>query len=323
MRALLAATAVVLMAMGSAQAQDSGPVANCQQVRIVVPYPAGGATDVATRIVAERMMAALKRPVVVENRGGATGNIGTIAVIKSAPDGCVLLVNATVIATFVHSMPNLPYDPHKDLMPIGGVGITPTLIVSAPSVKAGTLKELIALSKGESNGLNYSSAGYGLQQHLAMEEIARRTGAKWTHVPYKGGGPAMNDLMAGRLDVGAFLAGTTKPFVESGKLKAYAIVAEKRSPLMPDVPTTTEQGLSDMNAGVHFMLFAPAGTPEPAIALYEKTLRSIVAEPELAERFVKIGFEATPMTAKEVDQRMRETGDRLAPLIKQLKIRLE
>jgi tripartite-type tricarboxylate transporter receptor subunit TctC len=295
----------------------------CPQVRLVVPYPAGGATDVATRIVAERLDATLKKTMLVENRAGATGNIGTATVVNAAPDGCTLLVNATVIATFPYSFSRLAYDPHKDLAPVGGIGVTPTLVVAPPNTPANNLKELVELSKSKPDGLNYSTAGYGLQQHLATEEIAQRTGAKFTHVAYRGGGPAMNDLMAGRLDFGVFLAGTTKPLIASGKLKALAIVAEKRSELVPEIPTTTEQGLGGMNAGVHFMLFAPAATPKPVVAALGAALKKVISDPTLKQRFAGIGFDATALDSAEVAALMRKTGDDLAPVIKRLNVKLD
>lgn len=317
---IVTAVLVLCLGAGGMAAQDLP----CAQVRLIVPYPAGGATDVATRVVAERLDAAMKKPFVVENRGGATGNIGTVAVVNAPADGCTLLVNATVIATFPHSFAKLAYDPHKDLAPVGGVGVTPVLVIAAPSVPANDVKSLVAWSKSKPEGLNYSTAGYGLQQHLAVEEIAQRTGAKFTHVAYRGGGTAMTDLIAARLDFGAFLAGTTKALLADGKLKALAIVAEKRSPLTPDIPTTTEQGMPGMDAaGTHFMMFAPAATPKPVIALLGAELRKVIADPALKERFAAIGFDATPMTADEVAAAMRQTENRLAPLIKKLSIKLD
>jgi tripartite-type tricarboxylate transporter receptor subunit TctC len=319
----IATIALALQIIGlcaAASAQDLP----CSQVRLVVPYPAGGATDVAARVVAERLDAAFKKPFVIENRAGATGNIGTVAVVNAPPDGCTLLINATVIATFPVSFSKLAYDPFKDLAPVGGVGVTPTLLVAAPSVPAKDIKDLVTLSQSKPDGLNYSTAGYGLQQHLATEEIAQRTGAKFTHVAYRGGGTAMTDLIAARLDFGGFLAGTTKPLIASGQLRGLAIVAEKRSDLVPDIPSTTEQGLPGMNAhGVHFMMFAPAATPKPVVALLEAELKAIIADPALARRFADIGFDATPMTAEQVAATLRQTGEKLVPVIKRLNIKLD
>ena len=296
----------------------------CSQVKLVVPYPAGGATDVATRVIAGRLEAALKKSVIVENRGGATGNIGTVAVVNAPPDGCTLLINATVIATFRHSFSKLAYDPFKDLAPVGGIGVTPTIVIAAPSIPANDIKSLVAWSKSKPEGLNFSTAGYGLQQHLAIEEIAQRTGAKFVHVAYRGGGgAAMPDLMAGRVDFGGYLAGTTKTLIADGKLKALAIVQDKRSDLVPSIPTTTEQGLAGLNAGVHFMMFAPAATPKPIVAMVSAELRKIIADPAIKQRFAAIGFDATPMTADEVAAAMRKIEADLAPVIKRLNIKLD
>jgi tripartite-type tricarboxylate transporter receptor subunit TctC len=318
---------MVPLALASCLALGSGALAQdypCSSVKLVVPYPAGGATDVATRVLAERLETVFKKSFVVENRGGATGNIGTVAVVSAPADGCTLLVNATIIATFPTSFAKLSYDPFKDLAPVGGVGITPTLIVAAKSVPANEIKGLVEWSKTKPDGLNYSTAGYGLQQHLASEEIARRTGAKFTHVAYRGGGTAMADLIAARLDFGGFLAGTTKPLIAGGELKGLAIVADKRSDLVPDIPTTTEQGLPGMNShGVHFMMFAPAATPKPLIATLGAELKKIIADPTLKQRFAGIGFDPTPLTADEVAAAMRKTEADLVPTVKRLNIKLE
>jgi tripartite-type tricarboxylate transporter receptor subunit TctC len=319
MRIVLMASAL-LLGLGSAWAQDYP----CSQVKLVVPYPAGGATDVASRVVAERLEAALKKSVIVENRGGATGNIGTAAVVNAAPDGCTLLVNATVIASFPTSFTKLSYDPFKDLAPVGGIGVTPTLMIAAPSIPANDVKGLVEWSKSKPNGLNYSTAGYGLQQHLAMEELAQRTGAKFVHVVYRGGGTAMTDLIAARIDFGAFLAGTTKGLLADGKLKALAVVQDKRSELVPNVPTTEEQGFPGFNAAaVHFMMFAPAATPKPVVAMLGAQLHKVIADPALKQRFIGVGFEATPMTGDEVAAAMRRTETALAPIIKRLNIKLD
>jgi tripartite-type tricarboxylate transporter receptor subunit TctC len=295
----------------------------CSQVRLVVPYPAGGATDVATRIVAERLDAALKKTMLVENRAGATGNIGTAAVVNATPDGCTLLVNATVIASFIHSFSKLSYNPLKDLAPVGGIGVTPTLLIAAPQIPANDIKSLVEWSKNKPDGLNYSTAGYGLQQHLAVEELAQRTGGKFVHVVYRGGGTAMTDLLAARMDFGAFLAGTTKGLIADGKLKALAVVQDKRSDLVPHVPSTAEQGLPGFSAGVHFMLFAPAATPRPVVALLDAALKKVISDPAMKQRFAAIGFDATPLDSAEVAALMRKTGDDLAPVIKRLNIKLD
>ena len=211
---------------------------DCQRVTLIVPYPAGGATDVAARLVGDRLELGMKRSFVIENRPGATGNIGTAAVANAKPDGCTLLVNAAVIATFPWSFSKLGFDPVKDLAPIGGIGVTPTLLVAPKSLPADDLKGLVLLSKQRPDGLSFSTAGYGLLQHLAVEEMAQRTGAKFVHVVYKGGAQAATDLIAGRVDFGSFAAGSVIQFVKEGQLKPLGVIQETRSDLVPDVATT-------------------------------------------------------------------------------------
>jgi tripartite-type tricarboxylate transporter receptor subunit TctC len=295
----------------------------CTQVRLIVPYPAGGATDVAARLVAERLEPALKKSVVIENRAGATGNIGTIAVIGSPADGCTLLINAAVIATFPVSFTKLAYDPVKDLVPIGGIGITPTLLVTARANPPNDLKGLAQWSKSKPDGLTFSTAGYGLLQHLAVEEMGQRLNAKFVHVVYKGGAQASTDLITARVDFGSFAAGSVLPLVKDGKLKAVAVVQDKRSALVPDVPTVAEQGLPGLNAGVHFLLFAPAATPKDVVSMLSAELRKVVGDPALKERFINIGFDPTPTTSEDMIQIMRKTGEDWAPVIKRLNIKLD
>jgi tripartite-type tricarboxylate transporter receptor subunit TctC len=295
----------------------------CPQVRLITPYPPGGAADVASRLIAERLELALKKPVIVENRAGATGNVGTLAVVNSPADGCTLLNNAAVIATFTASIPKLGYDPIADLIPIGGIGITPTMLVTASASPVNNLKELIAWSKTKPEGLNFSTAGYGLLQHLAVEEIAARSGGKFVHVAYKGGAQAVTDLIASRVDLGSFAAGSVLPLVKDGKLKALALVGEKRSELVPDVPTTAEQGMPGLDAGVHFMLYAPAKTPKDTVAMLSAELRKIVGDPALKQRFINIGYDPTPASSEDMVAVMRKTGAEWTPLIKRLNIKLD
>ena len=314
----VAALAISLIA-SSAFAADY----DCAPVKLIVPYPAGGATDVGARVIAERLEAALKRSVIIETRPGATGNIGTLAVINAKADGCTLLVNAAVIATFPASFNKLNYDPIKDLIPVGAIGLTPTLLIAAPSVPANDIKSLVALSKERPDGLNFSTAGYGLLQHLAVEEIAQRTGAKFTHIVYKGGGQATTDLIAARVDFGSFAAGTVNPFLQDGKLKALTVIQDQRSALVPNVATTAEQGLPGLNAGVHFMLFAPAGTPKDVVAMLNGEMRKIVSDAATRDRLLKIGFDPTPLTVDELTEVVRRTGESWTPLIKRLNIKLD
>jgi tripartite-type tricarboxylate transporter receptor subunit TctC len=296
---------------------------DCPRASVIVPYPAGGAADVAARLVADRLEALLKQSFVVENRPGATGNIGTAAVVSAKPDGCTLLVNAAVIATFPSSFSKLAFDPIKDLVPVGGIGVTPTLLVAAKSVPADDLKGLVRLSQQRPDGLSFSTAGYGLLQHLAVEEMSRRADAKFVHVVYKGGAQAATDLIAARVDFGSFAAGSVIQFVKQGQLKPLGVIAERRSALLPAVPTTAEQGLPGLDAGVHFMLYAPAATPKEAVAVLNAELARIVDDPALKQRFADIGFDPTASTPDQAAAIMRKTADDWAPVIKRLNIRLD
>jgi tripartite-type tricarboxylate transporter receptor subunit TctC len=321
-RALLT-PATVLIAIAALLLPAAAAELPCAQVRLITPYPPGGATDVASRLVAERLSSALNKTVIVENRAGATGNIGTMAVVTSPPDGCTLLNNAAVIATFPASFTKLGYDPLSDVVPVGSIGVTPTIIVVASSNPVSDLQGMIAWSKSKPDGVNFSTAGYGLLQHLAVEEIAARSGGKFVHVAYKGGSQAIPDLIAGRVEIGSFAAGSVLPLIKEGKLKALAQVGLKRSELVPDIPTTAEQGMPDLDAGVHFMLYAPSKTPKDTIAMLSAELAKIVGDPSLKERFLNIGYDPIPGTSEEMTAVMRKTGRDWTPVIKRLGIKLD
>jgi tripartite-type tricarboxylate transporter receptor subunit TctC len=294
----------------------------CAQIRIIVPYPPGGSNDVAARIIAERLEAALKKTVVVESRPGATGNIGTMATVQSKPDGCTLLVNGAVIATFPYSFARLGYDPLSDLVPIGGIGVSPTVIVTG-SNDLKDVSQLIQRSKEKPGGLTFSTAGYGLLQHLAVEEIAQRTGARFVHVAYKGGPQSAADLIAGRLDFGSLSAGSIVQLLESGQLKPIAVLANERTALAPSIPTIVEQGLAPLDAGVLYLLFAPGGTPKDIVAFLSQELLKIIGDPAVQARLMRGGFEPTPIGFADCARIMRETAATWAPLIERLKIKLE
>jgi len=312
-----------LLATMAGAAESLAADYDCPRATLIVPYPAGGATDVAARLLADRLEALMKRSFVIENRPGATGNIGTAAVVNAKADGCMLLVNAAVIATFPSSFGRLAFDPIKDLAPIGGIGISPTLLVAAKSVAANDLNSLVQLSRERPGGLSFSTAGYGLLQHLAVEEMSRRADAKFTHVVYKGGAQAATDLIAARVDFGSFAAGSVIQFVKEGLLKPLGVIAETRSELLPDVPTTAEQGLPGLDAGVHFMLYAPAATSKQAIAALNTELNKIVGDPALRQRFADIGFDPAAISPETATAIMRRTADDWAPVIRRLNIRLD
>jgi tripartite-type tricarboxylate transporter receptor subunit TctC len=296
---------------------------NCSQVKLVVPFGAAGATDIATRVVASHLQTALGKTVLIENRAGATGNIGTIAVVNAPPDGCTLLINSTAIATFPHSFVKLGYDPFKDLVPVGGLAKTPNMFVTGPSSPAKDLRGLVALAKQRPSGLTYATSGYGLQQHLVVEEIAQRSGATFVLVPYKTAPAMLTDLAAGRVDFGSLLAGTTKSLIEERQLNGLSVIQDTRTDFLPDVRSAAEEGFPGLAGSVHFMVFAPAATPKPVLAFLQAQLAKVMSDPALKTPLLRIGYEPTPMTSEEVTAEMRKTGAAFEPLIKKLKIQLE
>lgn len=296
---------------------------NCGKIRVIVPFGVGGATDIATRAVADQLQNVLHTTLVIENRPGATGNIGTLDAVNAPADGCTLVINATSLATFTASFPHLAFDPFKDLVPIGGLGATPTVLVSAPSSPAHGLKELIALAKSRPGGLTYATSGYGLSQHLVVEQIAQRAGVSFVLVPYKSPPAMLQDIIAGRIDFGSLLAGTTKPLIDTGQLRAQVLVQDTHSSLLPDVPTTAEAGYPGLLGGVHFVVFAPGATPKPTVALLDAALRQVIAAPAMGDTLRRVGFEPTPEPSAEIVAEMQTMRAAFAPIIKSLDIHLE
>jgi tripartite-type tricarboxylate transporter receptor subunit TctC len=197
------------------------------------------------------------------------------------------------------------------------------LLVTAAASPANDIKGLGAWSKQKPDGLTFSTAGYGLLQHLAVEEMGQRLSAKFSHLVYRGGAQATTDLITGRVDFGSFAAGSVLPLVKEGKLKAIGVLQEQRSSLVPDVAPAPEQGLPGLDAGVHFMLYAPAATPKDIVALLSAELRKIVGDPALKDRFIAIGFDPTPTSSEDMVAVMRKTGQAWAPVIKRLNVKLD
>ncbi|MDP2355090.1 MAG: tripartite tricarboxylate transporter substrate binding protein [Beijerinckiaceae bacterium] len=314
----MVASAILSASVGSVSAVEM----KCPRITVVVPYTAGGATDVASRLVASAMEPLIKKSIVIETRTGATGNIGTAYVATSPPDGCTLLVNGAVMATYAHSFKKLSYDPIKDLVAVGSIGVTPTMLVTS-NKEMKNVQDLIAWSKRRPDGLSYGSAGYGLLHHLAVEEIAEKTKSRLVHVPYRGGGSATIDLTTGRLDFGSFAFGSVVSFTNAGSLQMIAVLQDKRSPLAPNVPSISEQGFPGLDAGIHFMMFAPSATPKHVVDYLSDTLAKVVADPSLTQRFAAIGFDPIPLNSREAGEIVQKTGADWAPVIKRLNIALD
>lgn len=262
-------------------------------VRMVVPFPPGGQADFQARLIAPRLSAALGVPVVVENRAGASSIIGVQEVTKAAPDGHTLLYTiASPIVVNPHLFPRLPYDPLHDLVPVKLTAIAAQVLVANVAVPASDASQLVAYAKAHPGKLNFGSYGQGTSSHLYGEILKSSAGIDLVHVPYKGAGDAIKDLVAGRIDLMFMALTAPQSFVRQGTLKLLGVVGEKRSSSMPDVPTFAEQGIHGLELSGWLGVFAPAGTPAPVVSRLESELAGILRDAEVIERFREGGSEA-------------------------------
>jgi tripartite-type tricarboxylate transporter receptor subunit TctC len=294
-----------------------------QPVRVVVPFPPGGGTDILMRLIQDKYTAKLGQPVVIDNQPGASGNIGAGFVAKSKPDGYTLLVQATIVGIYPSVYASLPYDPQKDFIWIGGVAESPAVIVTNPNSKYKTIADLMAEAKARPKQVNFASAGVGSPQHLATERLGRLNNVEFTHVPYKGSATAVTDLLSGVLDFGTLSFSSVLSLIQEGKLRPLALASDKRSKLMPDVPTLKEAGLGDVSGTVRFIIGAPAGTPDAAVQKLSADLNAVVKEPDIQEGFAKRGYEITLATPNEVLAMVREQKELWDPLVRELNLKFD
>jgi tripartite-type tricarboxylate transporter receptor subunit TctC len=297
---------------GSALAQDYPTKA----VRIVVPFPAGGTTDILTRAIGQKLTEEWKQQVIVDNRPGAGANIGAEHAVKSAADGYTLLMASTIHSINPSLYPKLGYDPLKDFAPITLVAETAQVLVVHPSVPASNLKEFIALAKSRPGQLNYSSAGNGSQPHLAAELFKTMTGTNLTHVPYKGGPPAMTDLVAGHVLASFATAPSAVPNIKSGKIKALGVSTSKRVPALSDVPTIAEAGVAGYEASGFFGLVGPAGLSPAIVSKINAAVVRIVKEPAMSKYLSEQGAEPVTSTPAEYAALIREEVTKWAKVVK-------
>ena len=270
-------------------------------IKIIVPFPPGGGTDIGTRIIAQKLSEAWGQPVLVENRGGAAGIVGTEATAKSAPDGYTIMMgNIGTHAINVSLYKKLPYDPVKDFAPISHVAGLPLFVLVHPSVKVTSIKELIALAKAQPGKLDYSSSGSGGSMHVAAELFKGMTGTHMVHIPYKGGGPAVADLLAGQVPVSFATVLETLPHVKSGRLRALAVTSANRSLAWPSVPTVAESGVPGYESISWLALFAPAGTPKDIINKISTEVVRIINLPDVKERLLLQGAEPIGSTPEQL-----------------------
>jgi tripartite-type tricarboxylate transporter receptor subunit TctC len=283
--------ATFLAAAPAVLAQDQNKYPD-HPITLIVPYAAGGGNDVLARAVAEPMSRILGQPVVVENHGGAGGTIGTRQVAKASPDGYTLGLGGTGTLAIAPTLyRNLGYDPRRDFAPVGLIATSPLIILVNPDVAAADVKDLIALGKAQPRKLNYASAGTGSGIHLGTVMFEMAADIEMTHVPYRGTGPALADLLGNHVSVYFSSLPPAIGMVSSGKLRALGVTSLKRSPIFPEVPTVAEQGLPGFEAVLHYGIVAPAGTPKPIVEKLNAALREALGSEELRKRLATEGAE--------------------------------
>jgi tripartite-type tricarboxylate transporter receptor subunit TctC len=286
-------------------------------ITLVIPFAPGGSTSIVGRGIADKISELLGEKVVVDNRPGAGGTIGTKAVAKSEPDGYTLLLGYTGTLAIGPSLyKNVGYDPRKDFAPIGLIGNAPNSLVVNPSFPAKTVAELVAYAKTNPGKVNFGSAGAGTASHITGEYFARSAGITLVHVPYKGTGPALTDLLGGHIPMAFAPIPASHPNVSAGKLRALAVTSITRSGLLPDVPTMMEAGLPGFDASLYYGLAAPAGTPRPIIDKLNKVLREALASDEVRKQLGNDGTEITPGTPEDYANFIDKDEKKWAQLVK-------
>ena len=323
MRTLLVAAALaaaVLCVGADAQAQTYP----ARTITLVVPFPPAGGVDALARIVAERLTVALKQSVVVENRVGAGGNLGTRAVAKAEPDGYTLLLGHTGTISINPSLyANAGYDPRKDFAPIGLIASMPVALIAHPSFPAKTVADVIAIAKKEPGKLNFGTSAVGTGGYLTAEYFKSVAGLDMTIVPYRGTGPLMNDLLGGHVPVSFGVLPPAIGNIQSGTLRAIAVTGTKRFSLLPDVPTASESGLPGFDAVLHYGLLAPAGTPPAIVEHLNKELRALVESEQVKQRIQTEGGDSMTSTPAEYATDIDQEERKWAALIKKLNLKAE
>jgi tripartite-type tricarboxylate transporter receptor subunit TctC len=301
-RACIAAVAALALGAGLAAAQDYPT----RPIRVIVPYPPGGGTDVVARIISEPLAAELGQPIIIDNRGGAAGNVGTDLAAKAPADGYTILLTLSSHTINPKLYDKLPFDVEKDLTPISLVAMIPQIVVANPSLAANNVQELIALAKAEPGKLNFASVGTGSPGHIAGELFKLKTGTDMVHVPYKGGGPAVTDTIGGQVQLLFVSMPAAWQFVKAGRLKAIAVTSAKRSLTAPDVPTIAESGVRDFVVDSWYGALAPAKTPPAIVARLNAAFVKVLANPQVKEKLFAQGAEAAPSTPAEFERLIKD-----------------
>lgn len=318
------AAAIIAIAIVSAMSGASAQNYPVRPIRLVVPFAPGGNVDINARNIAPGLSELLGQQVLVDNRAGAGGTIGTDVVAKAPPDGYTLLVASSSIMTNGPALyPKLPYDIVRDLAPVGRIAVVPLAIVVHPSLPARNTKELIAVAKAQNGNLLMANAGIGTTNHLIAELFMIRTGARMTLVPYKGSAPALIDLVAGHVYGHVDQISSALPYIKAGRIRAIAVTTGKRTAALPDVPTLAESGVPGFDASTVTGVLAPAATPREIVARLNAALVKVLGNPAVKERFAALGAEVQPSTSEELGKWIREDLAVWIKVVKQAGIKVE
>jgi tripartite-type tricarboxylate transporter receptor subunit TctC len=293
-------------------------------IKIVVAFPAGGGSDLAARVVGQRLSESFGQPVIVENRVGANGNIGAEAVARAAPDGYTLVMGSNANITTNPHLMALGYDPMKDLAPVAMLTVNPLLLFVNPSVvPVASFQEFLAYVKAREGKVNYASAGNGSPAHLSGELLKMVAGIEMVHVPYKGGPPGVNDVLGGRVGVMLAAAPTVLAHIRSGRLRAIATTGAQRTVFAPEIPTIAESGFPDFNVVIWNALFAPGATPPPILAKLHGEIDRVLAQPDTRELLLKQGAEPAPMELTALQQLLKNEYARWDRVIREARIKID
>jgi tripartite-type tricarboxylate transporter receptor subunit TctC len=319
MRIHLALAAAALAAAIAAHAEYPE-----KAIRLVVPFAPGGVTDTSGRVVAEALSKRLGQSIVVENKAGASGNIGTQQVSQASPDGYTLLLgfDGTLVIN-PHVFASFPIDVRSDLAPVGMIGDATLIIVAHPSFPAKTLPDLIAYSKTQAGGVSYGTSGVGGTPHIAGELLNQKAGANLRHIPYKGGGQAMTDALGGNVPLVYTAVAGAMTHVKAGRLVPIAVSSAKRSPSLPEVPTFMESGVPDFEATSWVAVLAPPKTPKPVIDRLNRELNAVLADPAIVEKLATLGIVASPGTPESLAARIRTDLEKYGKVVKAAGIKAE
>jgi len=292
-------------------------------IRFIVPFPPGGGNDILARQLAPKMAESLGQPVVVDNRPGAGGNIGTEMAAKAAPDGYTIVIASNQVTMNPWLYDKLPFDIEKDFAPVALAASVPMVLVVNPNVPAKNVQEFIALAKSQAGKLNYSTPGLGTPQHIAFEVFNHQAGVKVTHVPYKGTGPAIADLIGGQVQSAFGTMASVEQHIKAGKLRALAVATPQRSQAMPDVPTVAESGLAGFDVSLWYSILAPAGTPRPVVARLSSEVEKALNAPENRTRLAQQGFEVSYLNPDQMTQLMKRDLARWQKSLKAIGLKLD